>query len=161
MSRSYDAFTRWDPFAEIQRLQDEVGRRAASRAADFAPPVDIFEEQGAIVLRADLPGVKPEDVRVTVENGVLTIAGERRFSATSDRAGAHRVESGYGSFTRSFTLPTSVAAEAIEASSEHGVLTIRVPKRAEVQPRRIPVTVATTSRKPEAPTEPVAPAAHA
>jgi HSP20 family protein len=161
MSRSFDAFTRWDPFAEIQRLQDEIGRRTGGRSADFAPPVDIMEERDAIVLRADLPGVKPEDVRLTVENGVLTIAGERHFQKTSEHAGARRVESGYGTFSRSFTLPTSVVSESIEASSEHGVLTVRVPKRAEVQPRRIPVAFASTPKANVVANESPSPAMHA
>jgi HSP20 family protein len=159
MSRSFDAFTRWDPFAEIQRLQDEVSRRAVARAATFAPPVDIFEEKDAIVLRADLPGVRPEDVSVTVEGGVLTIAGQRVSDRSGERVGAYRSESGYGAFTRSFTLPTSVASESIDATIAHGVLTVRVPKRAEVQARRVPVR--TTTAEPVAAAPPNAPSAHA
>jgi HSP20 family protein len=133
----------WDPFAEMSRLQDEFARVAAGRGRRrelaFQPAVDIYEEKDAMYVKAELPGVSPEDVNISVENHLLTISGERKFERNTDRDGYHRVECAYGSFARSFALPNTVNVEAIEANLEHGILTLRLPKRAEAQPRRIQV----------------------
>jgi HSP20 family protein len=135
---------RFDPFAELQRIQDDLftGTRPsrAREAKTFAPAVDIWEDEGAIYLRAELPGVRSEDVDVTVENDLLTLKGERKLDRP-EQASYHRVETVYGNFTRSFALPKTVDASAIEANLEAGLLTLRVPKRAEVQPRKIAVKV--------------------
>jgi HSP20 family protein len=133
---------RFDPFAELSRLQDDMnkmfrGGREAQRS--FTPAVDIFEEKEAIVVQAELPGVKSEDLHITVENDLLTISGERRFDKREDKGEWHRVESVYGTFTRSFALPKTVAADQIEANLDGGVLTVRLPKRQEAKPRKIEI----------------------
>jgi HSP20 family protein len=133
---------RWDPFTEIARLQDEMSRQLLTserRGAGFVPPVDIHEEKDAIYVKAEIPGVKAEDVKLHVENNILTLTGERKFAAEEKRESFHRVERSYGTFTRSFALPTNVLADQVEADMNDGVLTVRIPKRAEAQPRQIQV----------------------
>ncbi len=129
----------WDPFVELSRWSEDVARAASARRA-WAPPVDVYEDETAIVVRAELPGLDPEDVSVTVDKNVLTLEGERRL-ARGEKETVHRVESSHGAFKRSFALPKTVEADAIEAKLERGVLTVRLPKRAEVQPRKIAVKV--------------------
>jgi HSP20 family protein len=134
---------RWDPFTEIARLQDEMSRHALSnerRGAGFIPPVDIYEEKDAIYVKAELPGVKPDEVQLHVENNILTVTGERKLEKDEKREGYHRVERAYGSFTRSFALPNNVQGDQVSASLTDGVLTVKVPKRAEAQPRKIAVS---------------------
>ena len=135
---------RWDPFTEIARLQDEMSRQflpaeAARRSAGFIPPVDIHEDKEAIYVAAELPGVKPEEVHLHVENNILTLTGERKFERDEKRDGFHRVERSYGTFTRSFALPNSVAGDQVQAEMNDGVLTVKIPKKTEVQPKRIEV----------------------
>ncbi len=131
---------RWNPFAEISRLQDEVVNRWTDRRQmAFQPLVDIFEDKDAIFVRAELPGVKADDVNINVENNVLTLTGERKLDNDENREGYHRIERAYGNFTRSFQLPNTVDAQHIEASLTDGVLSLRLPRRAETQPRRIEV----------------------
>lgn len=129
----------WDPFTELNRLGNQLARGTEPRRGAFAPMVDILEKEDAILVKAELPGVKPEDVHVHVENNVLTLSGERKLEHEEDKDGYHRVERWYGAFQRSFALPRSVDPEAIEANLDAGVLSVRLPKRAEVQPRRIAV----------------------
>jgi len=134
---------RWDPFSEIARLQDEVSRQFLSnerRTAGFVPPVDIYEEKDAIYVKTELPGVKAEDVQLNVENNVLTLTGERKLSNEDKREGYHRIERSYGRFTRSFVLPNNVATDQVAADMSEGVLTVKIPKKAEAQPKRIAVT---------------------
>jgi HSP20 family protein len=109
----------------------------ASRS--FTPAVDIYEEKDSIFVKAELPGVKPEDVRIDVENNVLSIRGERKLEREEDREGYHRLESSYGSFTRSFALPESVDAQKVDAEINEGILTVRIAKRPEINARRIEV----------------------
>jgi HSP20 family protein len=105
---------RWDPFSEMSRLQDEMYGRGSSRTmGGFTPAVDIYEEKDAIYLTAELPGVKPEDVHISVDKGVLTLRGERKMECEDKQEGYHRVERSYGSFTRSF-VPRRTEAEASE-----------------------------------------------
>ena len=136
---------RWDPFSEIARLQDEMSRqltgseRRTQWDRPFVPAVDIFEDKDAIYLKAELPGVKPEEVNVHVENEILTLTGERKLEKSENRDGYHRIERTYGTFTRSFALPNNVSAEGVEADMADGVLTVKVPKRAESQPKKIAV----------------------
>ena len=133
---------RWDPFTEIARLQDEMTRQflpAERRTGGFIPPVDIFEEKDAIYVMAELPGVKPDQVQLHVENSILTITGERKFEKEDKREGYRRVERSYGAFTRSFALPNSVAGDQVQAEMNDGILTVKIPKKAEVQPRKIEV----------------------
>ncbi len=133
---------RWDPFTEIARLQDEMSRQyhtAERRSAGFVPPVDIREDKEAIYVAAELPGVKAEEVHLHIENNVLSLTGERKLEKDTERDGYHRVERSYGTFTRSFSLPNSVAADQVQADLTDGILTVKLPKKAEVQPRKIEV----------------------
>ena len=133
---------RWDPFSEIARLQDEMSRQwvgSERRTAGFTPPVDIFEDKDAIYVKAELPGVKPEEVNVHVENNILTVTGERKLEKADDREGYHRIERVYGSFTRSFALPNNVASDQVEADLSDGILSVKIPKKAEAQPKKIAV----------------------
>ena len=133
---------RWDPFTEIARLQDEVGRQflgGERRGGSFSPAVDIYEDKEAIYLKAELPGVKPEEVNIHVENNILTLTGERKLEKSEDREGYHRIERTYGTFTRSFALPNNVSFEGVEADMAHGILSVKVPKKAEAQPKKITV----------------------
>lgn len=129
---------RWDPFAEFARLQDELGR-TPGRTSSFAPAVDIFEDKESIMLTAEVPGVKPDNIHVSVDNNVLTIRGERKLENEERKENYHRVERMYGTFSRSFVLPNTVTTDKIDAQTKDGVLTLRIPKRAEAQPRRIEV----------------------
>ena len=141
---------KYDPFREMRSLQDEVNRLFASsftrggndndlmRGA-WSPSVDIFENQNEIVLEAELPGLRPEDVNISIENNVLTIHGERKFEKKDEGDNFHRVERSYGSFTRSFTLPPTVQSENAQAEFENGVLKLTLAKREEAKPRRIEI----------------------
>ena len=139
----------YDPFRELRSLQDEINRAFSSnfaRGGDseltrgaWSPSVDIYENKDQIVLEAELPGMKPEDVNISVENNVLTLHGERKFEKKDDRDNFHRVERSYGSFTRSFTLPPAVDANAANAVFENGVLRLTLAKREEAKPRRIEI----------------------
>ena len=146
--------TRWDPFAEIARLQDQMFRGVARSANDvddgaaFAPLVDVLEEKDAFVVKAELPGVKPEDVNVTVENDVLTLRGERKLEKKDERDGYRRIERSYGTFTRSFALPKTVDAQNVDAQLADGVLTVRIPKKAAPEPRRVEVKAGGATPKP-------------
>jgi HSP20 family protein len=113
-----------------------------SASASWVPPVDIFEEGDGIRIMAEVPGVKPEDVKISLENNVLTIHGSKQQTAEERTERVHRYERTYGAFERSFTLPTTVDANAIKASYEHGVLTVTLPKVEKAKPRQIEVQVA-------------------
>jgi HSP20 family protein len=145
---------KYDPFRELRSLQDEMNRLFSSsfsrtgnstgegdqimRGA-WNPSVDIFENQNQIVLEAELPGMKPEDVEISIENSVLTLHGERKFEKKDESDNFHRVERSYGSFTRSFTLPPTVSSENAQAEFENGVLRLTLAKREEAKPRRIEI----------------------
>jgi HSP20 family protein len=105
----------------------------------WVPHLDVSEDEAAYSLSIERPGMKPEDVRVTFEDGVLTISGEKSQEEVKDTETMHRVERRYGSFKRSMTFPLNVDGESISANTEHGVLTVRLPKAAESKPRRIEV----------------------
>ena len=140
---------KYDPFREMRSLQDEVNRLFASsfsrnEGSDLMrgawnPQVDIFENKDQIVLEAELPGMKSEDVNISIENNVLTIHGERKFEKKDEGDNFHRVERSYGSFTRSFTLPPTVSSENAEAEFENGILRLTLAKREEAKPRRIEI----------------------
>jgi len=140
----------YDPFRELRSLQDEVNRVFSSNfnrgggesgmmQGAWNPSVDIFENKDQIVLEAELPGMKPEDVNISIENNVLTIHGERKFEKKDDKDNFHRVERSYGSFTRSFTLPPTVSSEGVDAVFENGILRLALAKREEAKPRRIEI----------------------
>jgi HSP20 family protein len=149
------AIVRWEPFRDLVSLQDRMNRlfdesfRGIGRGTgedDFslgawAPAVDIYEKDGNIVLKAELPGIDPKDVDVRVENNVLTLRGERKFEEEVKKDNFHRVERSYGSFTRSFTLPSVVDTEKIKADCKDGVLRLTLPKREEAKPKQISISV--------------------
>jgi len=128
---------RYAPWALINRLQE-----AAARDASWTPAVDIHEEAGRFIVRADLPGVKPADINVTAEKGVLTLRGERSFEKREADDHYSRVERVSGKFVRNFTLPENVASEQITAQFKDGVLELTIPKVAKAEPRRIEVLAA-------------------
>lgn len=147
-----------DPFSDLRALQQDWNRAFNSSLPVFfnnlggkfeenlltgkwAPQVDIYEDKNAIALEADLPGVKPEDFKLSIENFKLTLSGERKFEHEDTQNNWHRVERGYGTFTRTFSLPTSVNVEAVKAEFKNGVLRITLPKREEVKARQIQVEV--------------------
>ena len=147
--------SRWDPFTELSRLQDEMFRtfsqeeKNGSSALAFRPAVDIVEGKDAIWLKAELPGLKPEDVQIEVEKNVLTLRGERKNENKVERDGFYRFERRYGQFARSFVLPETVDGSNIDAEMKDGVLSIRLAKKVAEQPRKIAVKAGST------PTEPV------
>ena len=133
---------RWDPFAELSRIQDDFARVAGARRQtppSYTPAVNIYEAKDAILVKVELPGVKVEDVTIGVENNVLTVSGARALEKTDKDEGWHRVESVYGAFSRSFALPNTIDSGNIEATMDAGILTLRVPKRMESQPRKIKI----------------------
>ena len=143
--------TRYEPWSAMRQLQNEMSRvfdSAVAGAEDgsnvvtsrWTPAVDIREDAERFVITADVPGVDPEDIELTMENGVLTIKGERTLEAKDEGDnGYRRVERVYGGFYRRFTLPDTADAEAISANGRHGVLEVVIPKRAALQPKRIAV----------------------
>ena len=144
--------TRYEPWSAMRQIQNEMSRMfndAVAGAEDgsnvatsrWTPTVDIKEDSGQFVIAADVPGVDPKDIEVTMENSVLTIKGERKLETRDEGDnGYRRVERVYGSFYRRFTLPDTADAEAISASGKHGVLEVVIPKRAALQPKRIAVS---------------------
>ena len=149
------AIVRWEPFRDLQAVQDRLNRvfdeafRGAPRGSDddwalggqWAPSVDIYENDGNLVLKAELPGIEPKDVDVRVENNVLTLRGERKFESEVKRDKYHRVERSYGTFSRSFTLPNVVDTDKIKAEYKDGVLQVTLPQREEAKPKQIQVAV--------------------
>ncbi len=134
-----------EPYRLVNQLHNEInrlfatGEESTATVADWTPAVDIREDENAYTLRADVPGVDPKDIEITMENGLLTIRGERSEETTDNRDGFRRVERVSGRFFRRFTLPDSADAERISASGKNGVLEVVIPKHAKVQPRRITV----------------------
>jgi len=140
------AIIRWDPFREMTSLQGQVDRLVDSmwsgRQGSWVPAVDVFDQHDAVVLKAELAGMRPDDIKIEVEDNVLTIKGERSFSEKIDDERYYRVERRFGSFQRSLALPQGVKADEIEAAYEDGILQVRVPKAPVEQPRRIEVKTA-------------------
>jgi HSP20 family protein len=143
------AISRWDPFRELSSIQNELNRLFGRtfgveggdemRAAAWMPPVDVSETQDRFVITAEIPGMRPEDVDISVENSVLRIQGERRFYQERNEDDFHRIERRFGSFARSITLPSTADPEGIRASFDAGILTIEVPKKEEAKPKKIEV----------------------
>ena len=147
--------TRWDPFQDLRSGQDEMAQMSPMLAhalglhtqqgneramtTAWAPALDISERKDAYLVTVELPGLKPEDLDITMEDGLLTIQGERQFAHDSSEQQFHRVERRYGAFRRSITLPAHVMADGIQASADNGVLQILVPKMEEATPKRIQV----------------------
>jgi HSP20 family protein len=148
------AITRWDPFKELDELQNRLSTlfdRVATRrqqvgnevmtVAEWSPLVDITEDDREYLIKAELPEVKKEDVKVTVENGVLTITGERKFEKEEKGKKYHRIERAYGNFIRSFTLPDDADANKVSAEFKDGVLSVRVSKSDTAKPKQIEVKI--------------------
>ncbi len=140
--------TKFDPWREMSRAQEEMGRllddRFVFRAGEslgWTPATDIYEDEEGLTLKFELAGVEPKDVDIRFENGVLTIKGERRLENAEKKENYHRVELSYGAFNRSFSLPPTVDADKIEAESKVGVLVVHLPKKAEAKPKSIQVKV--------------------
>ena len=140
------AIIRWDPFREMTSLQGQVDRLVDSmwsgRQVSWVPAVDVFDEHDAVVLKAELAGMKPGDIQIEVEDNVLTIKGERTFNEKVDDERYYRVERRFGSFRRSLALPQGVKVDETQAAYEDGILEVRVPKAPAEQPKRIEVKAA-------------------
>jgi HSP20 family protein len=140
---------RWEPLRELGSLQNEMNRLfntvfdtpqpGGSTMRRWMPAMDLVETDDNFVLRADLPGLSEEDLKIELEDGTLTVSGERKAEHESENEGYYRVERAFGSFSRSLTLPQGIDPEAVTASFDRGVLEIRVPKPEERKPRRIEI----------------------
>jgi HSP20 family protein len=147
-----------DPFSELRNIQEDfnrifnstvprmLGNEEGLLRGAWSPGVDIYEDQNAIVLEADLPGMKPGDFNLSIENYKLTLSGERKFEQEDKGESWHRVERSYGGFTRTFTLPSTVNVEGVNADFKDGVLRVTLPKREEVKARQIEVEVKTDAQ---------------
>ncbi len=123
-----------------EALNDLIQEPATGRP--WTPSVDIFETENELVVKADLPEVKLEDIAIHLENGILSLKGERKFERKEEKAGYHRLERSYGTFARNFAIPETVDAEKVKAAFKDGVLTITLPKKEVAKPRAIKVDVA-------------------
>ena len=144
------AIVRWEPFRELASLQSEMNRlfnsafdvpTGGNGGTDrrWMPAMDLLETDDQFVLRADLPGMSEDDVKIEVEDGTLTISGERKAEHETKQEGYYRVERAYGTFSRSLTLPRGVDPAAVTANFDRGVLEVRIPKPEERKPRRIEI----------------------
>ncbi len=145
-------FNRWNPWREFDEMQKRLssmldlpakanGEREQLTTSEWSPLVDISEDDKEFVVKAELPAVRKEDVKVSVEDGVLTITGERKFEKEEKDKKFHRIERSYGSFMRSFTLPEAVKAEKVAADFKDGVLHVRLPKDENAKPKAIEIKV--------------------
>jgi len=125
----------------LNRIMDEAltGWNGGTLASAWTPSCDVFEDKENLKIVLELPGVKPEDVKISVENQILTIRGEKKQIAEENSERWHRYERTYGSFERTFTLPSSVDADRVQATVDHGVLTVTLPKSEKSKPKEIPV----------------------
>lgn len=142
--------SRWDPFQDVltlreamnQLLEESFVRSGQTRGGQgFVPALDLSETEDGFLIEAVLPGLRPEDLEISVENHVLTIKGEVRQDASHKNRSYHRLERRYGSFQRVIGLPSGVKSDAIKATLNHGILRLEIPKAEEVKPRRISVSV--------------------
>jgi HSP20 family protein len=147
--------TRWEPFRELSTIQDRVNRmnrlfresyspegpEEALTTTTFAPPVDIYEDEHNIALKLEVPGIDEKDIDVSIEGNTLTVHGERKIEKEEKEENFRRIERQYGSFTRSFTLPSSVDTGHVSAHYDKGVLKINLAKKAEAKPKQIKVNV--------------------
>ena len=139
----YTPFAEFDTFpAGLRVFQDTVNRLFSEpNGRPWVPAVDIQETENELIVKADIPDVDMKDIDVRLENGTLTLRGERKFGQEKNEGGWHRLERGYGSFERVFTLPDTVDADAVKADYKNGVLTITLPKKEVAKPRQIKVSV--------------------
>ena len=145
------AVIRWDPFRDLNTLQDRMNRmfEDANRGGrpddpvsttSWSPSVDIFETENSITVKAEVPGVKQDDIELSLENNVLTLKGERRFEKDTNDENYHRIERAYGTFSRSFSIPAVVDEDNIAADYKEGVLTITLPKTEKARPKQIAIS---------------------
>jgi HSP20 family protein len=146
--------TRWDPLRDLATMQNRLNRivrepyspespEEALTTTNFAPPVDIYEDEHSIVLKMEVPGIDEKDIDVRIESNTLTVHGERKIEKEEKEENFRRVERQYGSFTRSFTLPSSVDTGQVSARYDKGILKISLAKKAEAKPKQIKVNVGT------------------
>lgn len=144
--------TRWEPFREFSTLQDRMnrlfresyageGRDESLTTSSFAPAVDVYEDEHKVTLKIEVPGIEEKDIDIRVENSTLTVHGERKIEKEEKEENYRRVERQYGSFTRTFTLPSSVDSDNVSANYDKGVLKVNLPKKAEAKPKQIKVSV--------------------
>jgi HSP20 family protein len=147
--------TRWEPLREFSAMQDRINRmnrlfresyspegpEEALTTTSFAPPVDIYEDEHSITLKLEASGIDEKDIDVRIDNNTLTVHGERKIEKEEKEENFRRVERQYGSFTRSFTLPSSVDVSQVSADYAQGVLNIKLAKKAEAKPKQIKVNV--------------------
>ncbi len=148
------ALVRWDPFRELEDVSDRLNRMFARNAtptsngketmivADWTPSVDISETEGEYQIKAEIPDVKKDDVKITLEDGVLTIQGQRKQEKEDKGTKYHRIERSYGSFARTFSLPDVIEVEKVKAEFKDGVLNLHLPKSEKAKPKAIEVKVA-------------------
>jgi HSP20 family protein len=146
------ALARWNPMGNVQSFQDEVnrmfdqffrggtGEEAGWGARPWTPPVDLYETDDALILKAELPGVSTDDVSIEIHQNTLILRGQRRPEAEVKEDRYHRVERAYGPFQRSFMLPTLVDQEHVHATYQDGVLELRLPKSAAAKPKRVAIS---------------------
>lgn len=140
---------KYSPFADLETFPtglrfftDSVNRLLSEpNGRPWVPPVDIRETENELILKADVPDMEMKDIDVRIENGTLTIRGERKFEAKKEEGGWHRVERSYGTFERMFTLPDTVNPEGVKADYKNGVLTVTLPKKEIAKPRQIKVQI--------------------
>jgi len=143
--------TRWEPFREFSTLQDRMNRLfretynenpdQSLTTSSFAPAVDVYEDEHNVTLKIEVPGIEEKDIDVRIENNTLTVHGERKIEKEEKEENYRRVERQYGSFTRTFNLPTTVDTDKVSAHYDKGVLKISLPKKAEAKPKQIKVNV--------------------
>jgi HSP20 family protein len=160
------AITRWDPFRDVLTLQNRLnslfqdyrGQNEGDMVstAAFVPPADIYEDEHKIVLKLEVPGLKQEDLDIQLENNTLTVRGERKFEKEEKEENFHRIERRYGSFFRSFTVPTTVNSEGVKASYDAGVLRVELEKKAEAKPKQIKVQIGTAAAPKQVENKPAA-----
>ena len=143
--------TRWYPIREVAALQNRVNSLLQDiagtdsetvTAASFVPAVDVYEDTEKVVLKLEIPGVREEDVDIRVENQTLSVRGERKFDSEEKQENFHRIERHYGSFFRSFSLPTTVDTDAVAATYNAGILRLELKKKASAQPKQIKIGTA-------------------
>jgi HSP20 family protein len=146
------AITRWRPFRGMVSIQDEMNKlfddffgrplvRTEWTEGVWSPTVDVSEDKDNVIIKAEMPGVSKDDVRISVQDNVLTLKGEKKQEKEENDKNYHRIERSYGSFCRSFQLPTTVKTDKIKASYKGGVLSVTLPKTEEVKPKEIPIGI--------------------
>jgi len=152
------AIIRWDPFRDLITLREKMNRlfedaftsRTEEKdliSSSWTPAVDIFETENELVLTAEVPGIEDKDIEIKIEDNTLSLKGERKFEKETKEENYHRIERAYGSFYRSFTLPTYIDQDKVRAEHQNGVLKITMPKKAELKPRKVKVLKPQPSEK--------------